>query len=84
MWVFMAVLEHDREEELFIANALIELFNHVKENLKNVPMTWSEITNMIIELMNENDLAHVGNGGFATSKLTVKAEAKIRHPRAPI
>jgi hypothetical protein len=31
IWAFMQVLEHDREEELFITNALIELFNHVKE-----------------------------------------------------
>ena len=27
----MQVLEHDREEELFIANALIEFYENIKE-----------------------------------------------------
>lgn len=31
LWAFLQVLEHDREEELFITNALIEFFNHAKE-----------------------------------------------------
>ena len=31
IWAFMQVLEHDREEELFITNALIEFYEHIKE-----------------------------------------------------
>ena len=35
IWAFMNVLEHDREEEIFITNALIEFYEHIKEHLKD-------------------------------------------------
>lgn len=31
----MQVLEHDREEEIFICNALSEFYEHIKEQLKD-------------------------------------------------
>lgn len=39
---------------------------------------------MIIELMHEQDFVNLGGGGFASTKLTVKAEKKIRHPRTNV
>lgn len=53
IWAFMQVLEHDREEELFITNALIEFYEHIKEQIKDQPLKWENATNMLIELMHE-------------------------------
>lgn len=80
VWAFMQVLEHDREEELFIANALIEFYENIKDVSKSQPINWELITNMLIELMQESEtLAHGGAGG--AGKFSVKAEKKIRHPK---
>jgi hypothetical protein len=31
IWSFLQILEHDKEEEIFIVNALIDFYNHLKE-----------------------------------------------------
>ena len=80
IWTFLKVLEHDREEELFIINALINFYEHLKEYIKDQPLQWENATNMLIELMHENEYIHSGSSAGGYGKLSVKAEKKISHP----
>lgn len=76
----MQVLEHNIPEELFISNALKELYIATRDHLKDRKITWKEVTDVLIEQMNEAEALTASQLG--STKMTVKAEKKIRHPRA--
>jgi hypothetical protein len=80
LWAFIQVLDHNIPEEIFIVHAVKELYLAARDALKNKKMNWKEVTNVLIEMMHEQDLTNTGQLG--STKMTVKAEKKIRHPRA--
>jgi archaellum component FlaC len=53
IWAFLQVIDHDREEELFIVSAIMELYEYIKEQIKDLPMIWEHVTSSIITLMHE-------------------------------
>jgi hypothetical protein len=74
------VLEHNIPEELFITNALKELYIATRDHLKEKKLSWTDVTNVLIEQMSEAENSAASQLGG--TKMTVKAEKKIRHPRA--